>query len=202
MIIAVTGGIAAGKSTVTEMFRELGARTLSADEIARDVLAPGSVGLAEVVREFGEGMILPGGELDRKALAAIVFENPEAREKINAITHPRIIGAIEERIEEFRKEENERAVLVAEIPLLIECGMLGMIDKVVVVTAEQDEQISRLTTRGLSTDEACKRIAAQMPIEEKLRFADWVVRTDTSLDSTRSQVESIWKVATSKTTEQ
>lgn len=192
LVIGITGGVGAGKSTVTEMFRDLGARTLSADEMARDVLAPGSPGLAEVAREFGGGVIGPGGVLDRQALGEIVFGDAAALDKINAITHPRIIRLIEERISEFRATANEADVLAAEIPLLVECNLTGLVDKVVVVTAEQDVQVIRLTTRGLSVNDARQRIAAQLPISSKLPFADWVVDTNTTLSATRSQVETIW----------
>jgi dephospho-CoA kinase len=193
MVIGITGGVATGKSTVTEMFRELGAKTLSADDVAREVLSVGSPGLAEVVREFGKGVVAPDGALDRQALADIVFSDPLALGKINDITHPGIIGIIEERISEFRRQSRPGDVLVVEIPLLIECNMMGIVDKVVVVSAEQDQQQNRLTRRGLSIDEARQRIAAQLPLGSKLPFADWIISTDTSLEETHKEVEEVWR---------
>jgi dephospho-CoA kinase len=193
IVLGITGGIATGKSTVTEMFRELGAETLSADVIAREVLEPGTPGLERIAREFGKGILMPDGSLDRGALAEIVFRNPEALSRINSITHPLIIERMERFVDEFRGRAGERAVLAAEIPLLVECGLSRLVDKVVVVAAEQDTQMSRLKKRGHSTDEAARRLAAQLPMVDKLACGDWVVRTDTSMDATRRQVEEIWQ---------
>lgn len=175
-----------------EMFRSLGSETLSADDIARDVLEPGTPGLEEVIREFGESVLTEDGRLHRGRLGDIVFRDDAAREKLNAITHPRIIADMEARIAEFRAKSGARDVMVVEIPLLVECGLGGMVDKIIVVAAEQQAQINRLTTRGLSIDQAVQRVQAQMPVAAKLSFADWVIRTDAGLDDTMRQVREIW----------
>jgi dephospho-CoA kinase len=193
VVLGITGGVATGKTTVTELFRKLGARTVSADEIARQVIDVGMPAADEVAREFGPRVITPDGSIDRGELARIVFRDPEARRKLDAITHPRIIRILEERVRAFRESAAEGDVLAVEIPLLIECGLQWLVDKVIVVAAEQETQMSRLTTRGFSTEEASLRIAAQAPIEEKMRVADWVIRTDGDLDETERQVERVWE---------
>ncbi len=192
-VLGITGGIATGKSTVTEMLRELGALTFSADEIAREVLAPGSEGFVEVARGFGGDLVTPDGSLDRSRLAGIVFGDPKALEKLNSITHPRIIAEIERRIAQFRSSADGPDVLAVEIPLLVELDISWLVDNVVVVAAEQDEQLNRLTTRGYSAEESRQRLAAQLPISEKVRVADWIIHTDTSLSDTRAQVERMWR---------
>ncbi|MBI2843376.1 MAG: dephospho-CoA kinase [Armatimonadetes bacterium] len=193
VVLGITGGVATGKTTVAGMFRSLGAVTLSADEVAREVLAPGSPAVAEVIERFGQAVAAPGGGIDRSALADTVFGDEEALRDLNAITHPRIISILKERIEEFRRKSREGEVLAVEIPLLIECNLQRLVDYVVVVAAEQETQMSRLTTRGLSLEQARRRIEAQMPVREKLQYADWVVSTDAGLDDTARQVEQIWE---------
>lgn len=198
IVLGITGGIATGKTTVTDMFRELGAETISADEVAREVLAPGAPIIDELVERFGLSIVKSDGSIDRRALAEIVFSNPENLTALNNITHPPVIAIIEERINEFRSRAGKRDILAVEVPLLIECNLMGLVDKVIVVAAEQETQLIRLTTRGLTYEEAGRRVAAQLPISEKLQFADEVVRTDTSLEDTRRQVERVWKLAQSR----
>lgn len=193
IVLGITGGVATGKTTVTEMFRELGAETLSADEIARDVLAPGSPAACEVVRRFGPSILAPDGSIDRRALGEIVFSDPEARGALNSITHPHIIAIMEDRIRRFRAATGCRGVMAVEIPLLVESDLTWLVNKVIVVAAEQETQMNRLTTRGLSIDQARQRIDAQIPIGEKLPLADWVVTTEGSLQETLRQVELIWR---------
>ncbi|MEN6521409.1 MAG: dephospho-CoA kinase [Armatimonadota bacterium] len=197
IVLGITGGIATGKTTVTDMFRELGAETISADDVAHEVLAPGAPVIDELVERFGHSIIKPDGSIDRSALAEIVFKNPEDLAALNDITHPPIIEIIKARIREFRSRAGKCDVLAVEIPLLIECKLMGLVDKVIVVAAEQETQLIRLTTRGFSYDEALRRIAAQLPTSEKLHYADEVVRTDVSLEDTRQQVERVWKLAQS-----
>ncbi|HOM71526.1 MAG TPA: dephospho-CoA kinase [Armatimonadota bacterium] len=193
IVLGITGGIATGKSTVAEMFRELGAEVLSADEIARDVLAPGTPAANEAVRRFGNGILAPDGSINRRALGEIVFKDPQARVALNDITHPRIIEILEDRVNRFCEKAKEDDVLVVEIPLLVECNLSRLVDKVIVVAAEQDTQIHRLTTRGLSAEEARNRISAQMPIRQKIPLADWVIWTENSLEETLQQVMRVWE---------
>ena len=193
-VIGITGGIATGKSAVLGMLAELGAEVLSADELAREVLAKGSDAYSETVQRFGEGILKADGEIDRCLLAAIIFSDAQARQDLNDITHPRIIAAMRERIERFRANPTAPdSVLAVEIPLLVECALEETVDKVLVVAAEPGTQVSRLTReRGVSVAEANRRIAAQMPIERKIERADWVIYNDGSLEFLDSSVRAVW----------
>lgn len=193
-VIGVTGGIATGKSTVTRMFAELGAETISADEFARLVLAKDGPAYRQTIEHFGEGITTPDGEIDRAALGAIVFSDPQALAALNDITHPHIISAMQDRIDRFRQHPPAPdAVMAAEIPLLIECELEGVVDEVVVVAAEPETQQCRLTSRsGLTAEEARRRIAAQMPIEHKIERADRVIWNSGSIDDLRGSVAAVW----------
>ena len=197
VVIGVTGGIATGKSAVARMFADLGAELISADDIAREVLAHGSPVLACVIERFGKDLLLPNGDLDRSRLAAIIFSDPHARDDLNAITHPAIIAGMREGIERFRHSHDAgRRILIAEIPLLFECQLQTVVDKVVVVAAEQRTQESRLMNRNrLNREQALARISSQMPLREKIALADWVVWTDGDLPETERQVRQIWAEA-------
>lgn len=193
-VIGITGGIATGKSSVLEMFAELGAEVLSADEVAREVSVKGSDAYLETVGRFGEGILKADGEIDRAALGAIIFSDAQARRDLNDITHPRIIALLNERIARFRASPPAaESILAVEIPLLVECGLEQTVDEVLVVAAEQATQVSRLTRRrGVSVAEANRRIAAQMPIERKIKRADWVIWNDGSLEALESSVRAVW----------
>lgn len=196
-VIGLTGGIACGKSTVAGILRELGARVVDADEVAREVLAPGSPVLARVAERFGREVLHEDGSLDRRHLAGIVFRDRQALADLNAITHPPIIEVIRRRIEEARGEGVR--VLVIDAPLLLEAGMEGMVDEVWVVTCTRDQQIERLCRRtGLSPREAEARMRAQMPLEEKVRRADRVIPNQGSLAELRAEVERHWQDLTSR----
>lgn len=191
LVIGITGGIATGKSTVMQMFRALGASILSADEVARDVLASGMPAFDDVLHRFGSEILNSDGEIDRTVLGKIVFDSPDALSDLNSIAHPRIIAILEERIGEFRNS-SDASVLVVEIPLLYECNLQYLVNKVVAVVAEQEAQLFRLKTRGFSDEQAKRRVAAQMPVAEKADLADWVIWTDGSMEDTRRQTEQIW----------
>ncbi|HEX2986918.1 MAG TPA: dephospho-CoA kinase [Chloroflexota bacterium] len=194
MVLGVTGGIATGKSTVLAMLKELGAAVLDADSVARDVLAPGSEGESEAISEFGAEILGADGRIDRRKLGERVFGDENALKRLNEITHPRIIAILDQRIGEFRKDHADDGVLAVEIPLLVECDLSYLVDKVIVVVSEQAAQIHRLKMRSkLSAEEAAQRIAAQIPVSEKEEYGDWVVRTDGTLEETRRQVEQIWR---------
>ncbi|OFX17043.1 MAG: dephospho-CoA kinase [Armatimonadetes bacterium RBG_16_58_9] len=194
-VLGVTGGIATGKTTVVDMLAELGARTLSADRLAREVLSKETPAYHEVVRRFGEAILGPDGEIDRRALASIVFKDPKSRQALEAITHAPIIRRMQDEIDDFRaRHASDRAVLVVEIPLLFECGLEKMVDQVLVVSAEQQTQANRLTTRNAtSTEEAGRGIASQMPIEQKVGRADRVIANDGDLPSLERAVNDTWK---------
>jgi dephospho-CoA kinase len=193
VVIGVTGGIAAGKSTVARMFAGLGADSVDADAIARETLSAGSEAEAEVNAAFGPAIIDADGNIDRGKLADIVFSDDSAREKLNSITHPRIIRALEDRIKAFRASAGPREVLIAEIPLLVEANLVGMVDKVIVVVAEQRAQQSRLQMRSaLSEEQVERRIRSQMPACQKAEHADWLIDTNGALQDTACQVKRIW----------
>lgn len=193
-VLGITGGIATGKSTVLRMFGSLGAQTLSADDLARDVVSKGTPGYEDIVQRFGEGVLTPNGDIDRAKLGEIVFADPAAREALNAITHPRIIRLMRERIDDFRRSAgSSKAVLAIEIPLLIECGLEDMVDEVLLVAAEQRTQVNRLTSVcKFSVEQALQRIHAQMPLAEKVDKSDRVVWNDGDQRSLEESVEGIW----------
>ncbi|GBD29866.1 Dephospho-CoA kinase [bacterium HR32] len=192
-VVALTGGIASGKSTVVRMLRELGAEVVDADVLAREVVSPGEPALAEIVAAFGEEVLLPSGELDRKKLGGLVFSDPERRERLNAIVHPRVRERIRHRLEEIRAE-NQEAVVVLDVPLLFDVPLPDLEAlPAVVVYASPETQLQRLRERdGLPQDEAERRLRAQRPLREKLGRARWVVDNDGDLDRTREQVERLW----------
>jgi dephospho-CoA kinase len=167
---------------------------LSADDVARDVLAVGEPAYREVVERFGGGVLGPDAQIDRPALARIIFADAEARRDLDSITHPRIIARIDEAIKAFRADHSAAdAVLAVEVPLLIECGMEPMVDEVMLVAAEQETQVHRLTSRTkISRDEALRRIGSQMPISRKISHADRVIWNDSDIRSLRESVEAAW----------
>lgn len=194
-LIGLTGGIAAGTSTVAEMLRALGAVVIEADEIAREVVEPEAEVYRRIVEAFGRAVLHPDGTLDRKHLAALIFADPDARRRLNAITHPEIRRRIREQIEQVRARDLN-AVLVIDIPLLLDtAGPEAFdLDGVMVVQATPELQIVRLMTRdGLSRDEARHRLAAQRPVAEKAAKADWVIDNTGTIDQTRRQVEKLWE---------
>ncbi len=187
--VGLTGGIGSGKSSVSALLASYGAVLIDADVLARDALAPGSMGLAEVVREFGSAVLGPEGALDRSALAAVVFADMSARERLNAIVHPRVRAAARER----EAQADEDAVVVHDVPLLVETGQASSYDAVVVVAASPETQVARLVQqRGLSEADARARIAAQAPLADKLALATHVIRNDGPLDELEPQVQRLW----------
>ena len=192
LVLGLTGGIATGKSTVASMLADLGARVISADAVVHELLKHGTPVWREVVAEFGEEIVDSNGEIDRAKLGRIVFGDPEKRGRLESIIHPRVLAYLSEQAEEFRK--SGQGVLVIEIPLLAEVSAFDLVDKVLVVTAEQETQIGRLEKRsGISSEEALRRITSQMPLSKKVEYGDWVVSTDESLRSTKAQVYKVWK---------
>lgn len=192
-IIGLTGGIASGKSTVSEMFRSLGVRVLDADAIAREVVEPGEPALAEIRERFGDDVFDDAGRLDREVLGAIVFEDENARRDLEAITHPRIAERMMQKASRAR-EAGEPWVLY-DAALLVENGLEEAFDALVVVAVERAVQIRRLVQRdALDREEAERRIDAQMPLEKKIEVADWIVDNNGSLDRTRRQVEQLYEL--------
>ena len=189
MQIGLTGGIGSGKSTAAQRFAELGALVVDADAIAREVVEPGTPGLAAVVAEFGERVLAADGRLDRPALAALVFGDEAARGRLNAILHPLVRRRVAERIAAGRPG----TVVVQDVPLLAETGQAGSFDLVVVVEAPEQLRIERLVTdRGMPAEQARARMAAQATDEQRRVIADVVLINDGSPEQLREQVDRFW----------
>jgi len=183
--VGLTGSIAVGKSFVCEVLRELGCFVLDADLTAREVVAPGTEGLNQIVKEFGEVVLNTNGELNRELLGSIVFREPKKRERLNSIIHPRVIESQDQWMME-RERENPHGIAVIDAALMIESGGYKRFEKLIVVWCEAEVQISRLMKRnGLSREGAILRITSQMPQDEKKRFADYLIDTTNGFDETR-----------------
>ena len=192
LIVGLTGGYASGKSTVAKMFVELGATLIDADRLAREVVKPDKQAWFEIVAHFGKGILLKNREIDRKALGEIVFGSDAERERLNAIVHPRVLDEELKAIEEI-KGRGLDAILILSVPLLIESGHYRQCDKIVVVTVDRDTQIKRLMERdGFSREESLRRISAQMPLSEKVTYADFVIDNSGSIQETELQVKDVF----------
>lgn len=186
--IGLTGGIGSGKSTVARLLADRGAYVVDADVVAREVVAPGSEGLAALIAAFGDRILQPDGSLDRQAMADIAFSDDRARATLNEITHPRIAARTAELIAAAPPD----AVLVHDMPLLVELNMQDGYDLVLVVDAPDEVRIARLVQRGLGAADAAARIAAQVPRERRLAAADIVIDNSGSPEDLREQVEQAW----------
>ena len=192
--LALTGGIGSGKSTVAKFFAERGATIIDADAISRSVMEPGQQVLAEVVETFGQQLLDDAGRLDRQALANIVFNDDEARQKLNAIVHPAVRAESKRQREQALAADPEHAVIIQDIPLLVETGQASSYDGVIVVHADQATRLKRLVeSRGMNADDAHARIAAQATDEQRAAVADWLIDNSGSLENTAAQVEAVWE---------
>lgn len=188
MRVGLTGGIASGKSTVSEILRELGAVVIDADQLAREVVAKGTPGLARVVDAFGPGILTPDGEMDRPAVGAIVFADEAKRRELEAIIHP-LVGA---RSAELAREAGPDAVVVHDIPLLVETGQADTFDAVIVVDAPEDVQVERmLRDRGWSESDSRARIAAQASREHRRQAATYVIENTGTHEDLRRRVAEV-----------
>lgn len=193
LIIGLTGGVASGKSLVSEIWKKEGAYIIDADQIARDLVKPYSDSWKDIVNLFGREIVQENGHINRKRLASIIFSNPEKRELLNNILHPRIKEEIYKRINEI-KNTDPQAIVVIDAPLLIERGEYYEVDKVVVVTSKEEDQIERIKLRnGLQKEEAKKIIDSQMPLSEKLKFADFVITNDGSIEEVRKKAIDVFQ---------
>lgn len=191
IILGITGGIATGKSTVTALLAEKGAPTISADEIAHAQLAPGTDTTRAVLAAFPECSDSAGQGIDRQALGRVIFADTDARIRLEALTHPPIIAALQSMISAWRTEGP--GIAVAEIPLLFEADLEQLVDVVVVVSCAEAVQLARLLARpGMNDPEAHRRIAAQMPLSKKVARADQVITTDIGMEDTRRQLQEFW----------
>lgn len=191
-IIGLTGGIASGKSTVSGMLRSLGAKVIDADQIAREVVQPGCAALKEIAAVFGSSVLSDNGGLNREVLGKIVFNNSEARQKLNDITHNRICEQVWKAIVQLEREGYNMVVL--DVPLLFETGWDAQVNEVWVVAVPIDVQIDRLMKRNRFTRaEALARIASQMDLKSKVERADVIIDNGASKDVTRRQVVEAWQ---------
>jgi len=192
IVIGLTGGICSGKSTVSGFLAELGAVTVSADEIGHEAFQPYSRTWHEVVQAFGRGILKEGDEIDRQKLGGIVFNDAHALARLNRIMHPAMHRVAQERIE--RLEQQGIKVIVLEAPLLVEANWLDLVDQVWVTVASEPTVLSRCCRRsGLSEAQARARISSQLPSEERLKYADVVIDTDVSLDEVKARVKELWE---------
>jgi dephospho-CoA kinase len=190
LLVGLTGGIGSGKSTVARLLEERGAVVFDADLLAREAVEPGTPGHAAVIERFGADVLAPGGELDREALASIVFADPSARRDLEQIVHPEVRRLFAEGSEAYRDTDR---VVVFSAPLLVETGMHTAFEILVVVSATVATQIERLMRqRGMSEASIRARIDAQAPLEDKAALADFIVDNEGTLDELESQVERLW----------
>ncbi len=188
ILVGLTGGVATGKSTVAEMFKQCGAVVIDADQLARDVVEPGKPAWREIVKTFGKTILNPDRSLNRQALGAIVFRHPAKRRAIEAIIHPRVARE-QVRLTRQAARQDPQSVVIYDVPLLFEAGIDKRVDQTIVVTADRNTQIARLKKRnGLSRPEALRRIRSQMPLANKVRRADQVVNGTLPRPSLRKQV--------------
>jgi len=193
--VGLTGGIASGKSTVAAILRELGAVVVDSDQLARDVVAKGTPGLALVVEAFGDELLTPDGELDRPKMAAVVFNDPERRKQLEGILHP-LIGAASLELEAEAREQGH--LVVNDIPLLVEAGMASLFDRVIVVDVPVEEAVRRMVEdRGWTREDAEARVAAQASREDRRAVATYVIDNSGKREELREQVESIYRELTS-----
>jgi dephospho-CoA kinase len=194
LLLGVTGGIASGKTTVANMLKELGAPIIDFDILARQVVEPGKSAWKKIVDYFGKNILEENGDLDRKKLSKIVFHDTEKRKKLESFTHPLIF-------EEFARQVNEMAgkcpgtIIQAAIPLLMEFHLQVLFHKVLLVYIPRERQIERLIKRdGITKKEAASMLRAQLPIDEKMKSADFVINNEGSIEETRKQVEDVWQI--------
>ncbi|MEV4297270.1 dephospho-CoA kinase [Microbispora rosea] len=188
--VGLTGGIGSGKSEVSRRLAARGAVVVDADKIAREVVEPGTPGLAEIVEAFGEDVLRPDGTLDRERLGAIVFADAEKLKILNGIVHPKV----GERSERLQREAPGDAVVVYDVPLLAENNLAPLYDVVIVVDTPDEVRLERLLRfRGMPEADARARIAAQASREDRLRIADIVIRNEGSLDDLEAQIDKIWQ---------
>lgn len=191
-VIGLTGGIASGKTTVASILKEFGAEIIDADKVAREVVEPGKKAWIEIKSAFGDNAILPNGNINRKYLADLIFNNPQMRKVLNSIVHPKVINEINNKIDYYR-QKGDTKVVVLDVPLLLETGMESMVDEVWVVAVDEETQINRMLKRDkISVEEAKNRIKSQMPLKEKLKRGDKIIEGDLTLPSLKNKLQHMW----------
>ncbi len=193
IIVGVTGNIAAGKSTVASVFKELGTYIIDWDELAREVVRPHSKAWKQISEHFGKGILNADLNINRRKLADTVFSDKRELAKLNRIVHPQVFEMDERTTNEIRSRDPD-AMIIKDIPLLFEVTRPVFVDKVIVVYASQETQLRRLQEKGIDRRDAQRRIESQLPLEEKVKSADFVVDNDGSLEYTRRQVGDIYSL--------
>ncbi|MBI3083727.1 MAG: dephospho-CoA kinase, partial [Candidatus Omnitrophica bacterium] len=192
VVIGVTGGVGTGKSTVAGMFKRLGAVVLDADRLAHEAMEPKRLAWRQTVKAFGEGILNDDQTVNRRRLAALVFQDEQSRRRLEGIVHPQVVRAIRRELHRLRRSRRVRAV-VLDVPLLVEAGAHGLVEALVVVTAPPGVQRKRLQEKfGWSDEEMAARLAAQWELSAKVALADQVVDNSDGVDATRAQVKRIW----------
>ncbi|MDZ7700200.1 MAG: dephospho-CoA kinase [Deltaproteobacteria bacterium] len=193
IVAGLTGVIASGKTTVSNELKALGARLIDFDLIARQVVEPGRPAYNDVIKFFGTQVCLEDGTLDRKKISDIVFKDMEKRKKLEGFTHPRIYEEFFRQLKEIG-EEDPAAVVIVDIPLLVELNLMYLFEKIIVVAVSPDTQKKRLMERdGIEAEEASRIIASQLPVKDKKGFADWVIENDGSKEETLQEVARVFK---------
>jgi len=193
LIVGLTGGVASGKTVVSQILREEGAYVIDADQIARELVQPHTAPWNELIRVFGKEILQEDGSIHRKRLAAKVFSDSEQRNLLNQILHPRIKAEMDRRVKEIGQRDPQ-AVVVFDAALLIELGSYREMDKVIVVTSTEKQQVERLKKRdGVEQEEAQKILSSQMTLEEKLKVADLVIRNEGSFEETKKRVKEVFQ---------
>ncbi|HQL89846.1 MAG TPA: dephospho-CoA kinase [Syntrophales bacterium] len=191
--VGLTGGIATGKSTVVRMLVRRGARVIDHDALVHALQEPGRPVWRQIVEAFGRGILDDGGRIDRKRLGALVFGDEERRKALEGIVHPAVLEEAERERERIGRQD-ERAIVLSDIPLLLEVGMQDRFDLILLVYAPPEVQIERVMKRnGMTREEAAARLSAQMPIDEKLRRADVVIRNDSTMGDLEKRVDEVWQ---------
>ena len=191
--IAITGGVAEGKTTVLRMFESLGASALSSDSVAATLLLPGTEVWEQLVKEFGQAILAADGALARERLATLVFGDPAVRRRLNRIMHPAVVRALQAQLDACAPSATP---IFIEVPLLVEVALQDFFDAIVVVQATPALQRRRLLERGMSPQQARQILRAQLPTRCKTAFADWVIRTHRPLEQVEAQARRIWRTLT------
>jgi dephospho-CoA kinase len=197
-VVGITGTIGTGKSTVTKMFADLGAFVIDSDQLARQVVEPGKPAWQGIKDNFGPDVLNADGTINRQKLAAVVFNNPDKLSKLDAIVHPEVIME-DQRLAKESMAADPNRLIIKDIPLLLEAGpeiARTLVDKIIVVYASPPVQIRRLIERGMSENDARNRISSQIPVKDKVKYADFVINNDGSLEETRKQVLDIFRQLT------
>jgi dephospho-CoA kinase len=194
LLVGLTGGIGSGKTLAASLFKNLGAHVIDADAVCRDLVRPGQPALQEIANTFGQDIVDSAGQLDRKKLAAIVFQDAKSKQTLENILHP-LVFAEEKRVYQAIRQQNPQALVVIDAALLIESGNYKNVDKVVLVACGEETQVQRVLKRGgFSREEVLNRIKSQMPLVEKRKYADHIIENDSTEEHLRESIEKLSQI--------